>query len=179
MKKHLKTNAQPTNLQRQLKELKELKPEELRRRWQTLFGSNSPLKILASLMIQAIARRMQEKVFGTLKPSTQRLLQKIAQDTGAGSKVPTTGKKIQPRVGAIPVRKWHGSKHQVSVVKDGFLYRSKRYRLAPAGTTWKLSATENLPMKRPGTCCEASIAALRTNDDIALAPVTPLSSHAW
>src|SRR5215469_13491493 len=128
MKKHLKTNAQPTNLQRQLKELKELKPEELRRRWQTLFGSNSPLKILASLMIQAIARRMQEKVFGTLKPSTQRLLQKIAEDAGAGSKVPTTGKKIQPRVGTILVREWHGTKHQVSVVKDGFLYRSKRYR---------------------------------------------------
>src|SRR5215469_6316495 len=179
MKKPSKTKTQPTNLERQLEELKKLKSEDLRKGWQTLFGSNPPPKIRSSLMIQAIARRMQEKVLGTLKPSTQRLLQKVAQEAGAGSKVPTTGKKIQPRVGAIPVRKWHGSKHQVSVVKDGFLYRSKRYRLAPAGTTWKLSATENLPMKRPGTCCEASIAALRTNDDIALAPVTPLSSHAW
>ena len=25
------------------------------------------------------------------------------------------------------VREWHGTKHQVNVVKDGFLYRSKRY----------------------------------------------------
>ncbi len=128
MKKPSKTKTPPTNLERQLEELKELTPEELRKRWQTLFGSNPPAKIRSSLMIQAIARRMQEKVFGTLKHSTQRLLQKVVQDAGAGSKVPTTGKKIQPRVGTILVREWHGTKHQVSVVKDGFLYRSKRYR---------------------------------------------------
>ncbi len=128
IKKASRTTTQPTNLEKQLEELKELKPEELRKRWQTLFGSNPPPKIRASLMIQAIARRMQEKVFGTLKPSTQRMLQKIAQDTGAGSKVPTDGKKIQPRVGTILIREWHGTEHQVSVLEDGFLYRSKRYR---------------------------------------------------
>lgn len=128
MKKPSKTKTLPSNLERQLEELKQLKPVKLRKRWQTLFGSNPPPKIRSSLMIQAIARRMQEKAFGTLKPSTQRLLQKIAQDAGVGSKVPTTGKKLQPRVGTILVREWHGTKHQVSVVKDGFLYRSKRYR---------------------------------------------------
>ena len=127
MKKPLKTKTQTTNLDRQLDQLKELKPEELRKRWQMLFGSNPAPKIRSSLMIQAIARRMQEKAFGSLKPSTQRLLQKVAQDAGAGSKVPTTEKKIQPRVGTILVREWHGTKHQVSVLKDGFLYRSKRY----------------------------------------------------
>ena len=25
------------------------------------------------------------------------------------------------------VREWHGTKHQVSVLPDGFLYRAKRY----------------------------------------------------
>ena len=128
MKKAPKTKKQPINLERQLEELKELKPEELRKRWQTLFGSNPPPKIRSALMIQAIARRLQEKAFGGLKPSTQRLLQKVARDAGAGSKAPTTGKKALPRVGTVLVREWHGTKHQVSVLKDGFVYRSKRYR---------------------------------------------------
>ena len=127
MKKPSKTARQPSNLEKQLEELKALKPEELRKRWQTLFGSNPPAKIRSSLMVQAIARRMQEKAFGTLKSSTQRLLQKVAQDAAAGNKVVTTGKKVQPRVRTILVREWHGAKHQVSVLKDGFLYRSKRY----------------------------------------------------
>jgi len=127
MKKASKIKTEPKNLEKQLEQLKQLKPEELRKRWQSLFGSNPPSRIRSSLMIQAIARRMQEKVFGTLKPSTQRLLQKVAQDAGAGSKGPTTGKKVPPRVGTVLVREWHGTKHHVSVLKDGFVYRSKRY----------------------------------------------------
>ena len=141
MKKASKINTQSTNLEQQLDQLKQLKPEELRKRWQAVFGSHPPPKMRSSLMIQAIARRLQEKAFGGLKPSTRRLLQKVAQDAGA-SKVPATGKKPQPRVGTVLVREWHGTKHQVSVLKDGFVYRSKRYgslsQIARAitGTQW-------------------------------------------
>jgi len=127
MKKASKIRTEPTNLEKQLEQLKQLKPEELRKRWQAVFGSNPPPKIRSSLMIQALARRMQEKAFGGLKPSTQRLLQKVAQDAGARSKAQTTGKKAQLRAGTVLVREWHGTKHQVSVLKDGFVYRSKRY----------------------------------------------------
>src|SRR5580704_18362552 len=116
MNKASKTKGEPTNLQRQLEQLKQLKPEELRKRWRTLFSSNPPPRIRSSLMVQAIARRLQEKALGGLKPSTQRLLQKVAEDAGAGRKAPTTGKKAQPRVGTVLVREWHGTKHQVSVV---------------------------------------------------------------
>src|SRR5580698_4694752 len=99
MKKPSKMKTPPTNLDKQLEQLKQLNPEELRKRWQTVFGSNPPSKIRSSLMIQAIARRLQEKTFGGLKPSTQRLLHKVAQDVSTGSKAPTAGKKPQPRVG--------------------------------------------------------------------------------
>jgi hypothetical protein len=127
MKKASKIKTEPTTLEKQLDRLKQLRPEELRKRWQSLFGSNPPPKIRSSLMIQAIARRLQEKAFGGLKPSTQRLLQKVVQEAGADSKVPTTRTKAQPRAGTVLVREWHGTKHQVSVLKDGFVYRSKRY----------------------------------------------------
>jgi hypothetical protein len=126
VKQRSKTETGPTKFNEQLEQLKQLKREELLERWQETFGSKPPTKIRSSLMIQAIARRLQEKAFGGLKPSTQRLLQKVAEETGAGRKAPTTG-KTQPRVGTVLVREWHGTRHQVSVVKDGFVYRSKRY----------------------------------------------------
>jgi Protein of unknown function (DUF2924) len=127
MNKASKTRGEPTNLQRQLEQLKQLKPEELRKRWQALFGSNPPPRIRSSLMVQAIARRLQEKALGGLKPSTQRLLHRVVEEANGGRKVFAANKKIGPRPGTVLVREWHGSKHQVSVLKDGFLYRSKRY----------------------------------------------------
>jgi hypothetical protein len=78
-------------------------------------------------MVQAIARRLQEKALGGLKPSTQRLLQRTAEEANGGRKISASAKKTQPRPGTVLVREWHGSKHQVSVLKDGFLYRSRRY----------------------------------------------------
>jgi hypothetical protein len=93
-------------------------------------------------MVQAIARRLQEKALGGLKPATQQLLQRAAQDASAGRQVSATAKKIQLRPGTMLVREWHGSKHQVNVLKDGFLYRTKRYgslsqiALMIAGAQW-------------------------------------------
>ncbi len=52
--------SSPTNLEKQLEELKKLRPEELRKRWQALFGSTPPPRLRSSLMVQAIARRLQE-----------------------------------------------------------------------------------------------------------------------
>jgi DUF2924 family protein len=115
------------SLENQLEQLKQMRPEELRKRWQTLFGSAPVPGLRSSLMVQAIARRLQEKAIGGLKPATQQLLQKVAEDASAGRKVTATTKQIQPRPGTVLVREWHGSKHQVSVLEEGFLYHSKRY----------------------------------------------------
>jgi Protein of unknown function (DUF2924) len=104
MKKPSKMKTPPSNLDEQLEQLKQLKPEELRKRWQAAFSSNPPAKIRSSLMIQAIGRRLQEKAFGGLKPSTRRLLQKVAEHVGTGRKA-TTEKKAQPRVGTV----WYGN----------------------------------------------------------------------
>ena len=127
MNKGSKTKVEAKDLQRQLEQLKQLKPEELLKRWHALFGSNPPARIRSSLMVQAIARRLQEKALGGLKPSTQRLLHRVAEETNVGRKFSANIKKIAPRAGTVLVREWHGSKHQVSVLKDGFLYRSKKY----------------------------------------------------
>ncbi len=119
--------AKESSLAKQLDQLGELDPEELRKRWRIVFGSDPPPRLRSSLMVQAIAYRLQEKSLGGLKPATRRLLEKVADDVVAGRQVSTTTNKPRLRAGSILVREWHGTKHQVSVLKEGFLYRSKRY----------------------------------------------------
>jgi Protein of unknown function (DUF2924) len=142
MKKSLRTTRPDQTLEKQLDQLKRLKADELRKRWHALFDSTPPPRLRSSLMVQAIARRLQEKAHGGLKPSTQRLLHSVAEEAHSGHKVSASTKKTQPRSGTVLVREWHGSKHQVSVLKEGFLYRSKRYsslsQIARAitGTQW-------------------------------------------
>jgi hypothetical protein len=55
------------------------------------------------------------------------LLERIADDAAAGRQVSTTSEKIRVRAGTVLVREWHGTKHQVTVLKDGFLYRAKGF----------------------------------------------------
>jgi len=54
------------------------------------------------------------------------LLERIA-DAAARREVATTPEKTRVGAGTVLIREWHGTKHQVTVLKDGFLYRTKRF----------------------------------------------------
>jgi len=127
MKKGTRSERDPQKLASQLDRLRELKPEELREQWQLFFGADPPSKLRLSLMVQAIAYRLQERAFGGLRPATLRLLERIADEAAARRQVSTTPEKIRVSAGTVLIREWHGTKHQVTVLKDGFLYRTKRF----------------------------------------------------
>jgi Protein of unknown function (DUF2924) len=127
MKKHSKLDRDPQKLASQLDRLREPNPEELREQWQTLFGADPPPKLRSSLMVQAIAYRLQERALGGLKPATVRLLERIADDAAARRHVATATAKIRVSTGTVLIREWRGTKHQVTVLKDGFVYRAKRF----------------------------------------------------
>ncbi len=76
---------------------------DLRERWKSLYGKEPSGHIGRSFLIRAIAYRLQEKAFGGLKPSTRRLLARVAEETAAGSspKSPTVRKA---ETGTILVR---------------------------------------------------------------------------
>jgi Protein of unknown function (DUF2924) len=112
----------------QLDRLRELSAEELIKWWQALFDVAPPKKLRSSLLVQGIAYRLQEKAPGGLKPSTLRLLERIADDTAAGRPVSIPSGKVRMTTGTVLMREWHGKKHQVTVLEDGFLYRTKRFR---------------------------------------------------
>src|ERR1700680_796358 len=123
MKNGSKPERDPQKMSSQLDRLCQLNPRELRERWQILFGADPPPKLRSSLMVQAIAYQLQEKALGGLKPVTLRLLERIADDAAARRQASPTPKKICVGAGTVLIREWHGTRHQVSVLKDGFLYR--------------------------------------------------------
>jgi hypothetical protein len=128
MKKGSKSLRDPQKPASQLEQLRELNSKELSERWQTLFGGEPPPKLRTSLLVQGIAYRLQEKVLGGLKPATVRLLERIADEAAARRQSAPTPEKIRVNAGTVLIREWHGAKHQVTVLNDGFLFRTKRFR---------------------------------------------------
>ena len=105
--------------------LSKLGINELRARWKAMFGNSPSLDISRSFLTRAIAYRLQEKAFGGLKSSTQRMLAEFAYD-GANGSAAVRSRILRP--GTVLVREWRGISHQVSVLEEGFSFRGKRYR---------------------------------------------------
>jgi hypothetical protein len=109
-----------------LESLCALKPDELSERWRSLFGSDPPARLRRPLLIQALAYRLQEKT-GGLKPATRRVLESVAGDANARRPVVACAKP-RVRTGAVLIREWHGTKHQVTALKDGFMFSGKHFQ---------------------------------------------------
>src|SRR5882724_9307999 len=59
--------------------------KDLRKRWKTLYGNEPSGHVGRSFVIRAIAYRLQEQACGGLKPSTRRLLARVAEEAAVGS----------------------------------------------------------------------------------------------
>jgi hypothetical protein len=110
----------------ELDSLRALKPDQLAERWRGLYGTAMPARLRRSLIIQALAYRLQEKAFGGLKPATRRLLETAA---GRASEHRTAKSRTRrlAQTGTVLVREWHGTKHQVTMLKDGFMFKGRRF----------------------------------------------------
>jgi hypothetical protein len=107
--------------------LSKLGIDELRERWKAMYGKAPTRKIGRSFLTRAIAYRLQERAYGGLKPSTRRLLARVAEETATGG----SAKKPQIRKaqsGTILIREWQGNPHRVTMLDDGVSFNGKRYR---------------------------------------------------
>ena len=109
-------------LREELMGLMRLSHHSLTERWVALFGTPPPARTSRSLMIRAVAHKMQERAFGGLTASTRRLLAGQAPSAGA------TAPARDARPGTVRLREWQGVTHQVTVIEDGVLYRGQRHR---------------------------------------------------
>jgi len=125
--KHSISPNDPKGLAVNMENLCALKPDELAERWRSLFGSDPPARLRRPLLIQALAYRLQEKAFRGLKPATRRVLESLTGDANARRPV-IAYSTARVRTGAILIREWHGTKHLVTALKDGFMFRGKRFQ---------------------------------------------------
>jgi hypothetical protein len=78
------------------------------------------------LLIRAIAYRLQEKALAGLKPSTQRLLGRIADNRSKDA--PQSIPQRRASAGTVLIRQWRGVSHRVTVRDNDVVYQGRRYK---------------------------------------------------
>jgi hypothetical protein len=103
-----------------LARLERVSRPDLAELWASYFGAAAPPRTSRSLMIRAVAYKMQEHALGGLSATMRRLL---SEDS---VKPARRGRSLRP--GTVLIRQWQGVAHHVTVGEHGVLYRGEPYR---------------------------------------------------
>jgi Protein of unknown function (DUF2924) len=147
-------NKSPKTARQRLTSLKSCSIAELKQQWRALYNSEPPHRVSRELLIRAVAYRIQEEAFGGLKPSTRRLLERLAADAYCGKPL-KVGPAAPASPGTVLMRDWQGTTHEVRVLDRGVLYRRRRYRSLSeiarliTGSRWSGPLFFGLRSKRP------------------------------
>jgi hypothetical protein len=114
---------------------------DLRKRYCELFRAEPPKAFGPDLLRRSIAQRIQEKAYGGLSRTTQRVLDQLVKQALAK---PNGRLQLPRRIkpGSELVRSWKGKSYRVTVTADGFAYDGKTFsnlsEIASAitGTRW-------------------------------------------
>jgi hypothetical protein len=123
--------------------LRDLDVNELRGRWQTVFGWPTPPHLPRHLIFRMLAYQLQAECFGDLDAESRRLLDHSETPEKAGRSAASVGRPISElRPGTTLGREWNGQMQRVAVHADGFVWNNKTYRslsqvaFAITGTRW-------------------------------------------
>jgi len=108
------------NLGAALAGLERASRHRLTEHWSKYFGAAPPPRTSRSLMIRAVAYKVQERVIGGLSAATRRLL--------CGEEPAPVRRRRGLRPGTVLIREWHGIAHQITIVEQGVIYRGEHYR---------------------------------------------------
>ena len=116
-------------LQERLEQLAKLGAPELRAEWTSVFGRPAPRRVSRDILLRGIAYRLQEKMYGGLKPATVKRLKRLAAELrGGGAVTPAPAPAASLRPGVRLLREWNGETHTVEVLQDGFAWHGAQYR---------------------------------------------------
>jgi len=163
----------PDEVEREIAALDSLDIAALQNRWRELYKVPPPFKVRSGFLRRAIAYRLQELVYGGLKPATRRELRRIAEEARL-KRARSRGEKRGDTDGLDPsevphlrpprktltpgtrlLREWNGRMESVEVTGEGFVWREKTYRtlsavaVAITGTKWSGPKFFGLLGKRP------------------------------
>lgn len=113
-------------LAQEIAHLLELDDAALKQRWTSVFKADPSPLFGRLLMVRSIAYRLQEKTFGCLKKSAERLLDQIsdAPAEDALKRLP----RMQASAGTVLIRQWRGVRHRVTVLDREVVYRGRRHK---------------------------------------------------
>jgi hypothetical protein len=127
-------------LEQEVSDLLTLDISGLREKWMALCAANPPVLLGKTLLIKGIAYRLQEKALGGLKPSAQRILDRVCDQPRDSAPIRITKTKVN--AGTVLIREWRGVRHRVTVLDRDVVYRGRRYQSlsevarAITGTRW-------------------------------------------
>jgi hypothetical protein len=128
----------------------------LRVRYRELFRNDPPKAFGPDLLRRSVAHRIQEKAYGGLSRSMQRLLDQLIKEYASkpGGKI-VLPRRIKP--GSVLVRQWKDKSHRVTVLTDGFAYDGNTFgnlseiAVLITGTRWNGPRFFGLRSKRAET----------------------------
>jgi hypothetical protein len=143
-----------TGCREALARLPELALSELRQQWRALYKSEASPHLSRELLLRAVAYRMQEIVFGGLRPEHQRQLRQFAQQFKETGEI---RRRARPELksGTRLVREWQGRTYEVLVLDEGFSWQGTHYPSLSAvarkitGTPWSGPLFFGLKQNRP------------------------------
>lgn len=126
----------------QLAAMQRLSVNELKAKWEELFGTAAPNNARAFLELR-IGYCIQELTYGGLSRDTRRVLDLLADEVEG--KIARKGMSVDarnPQPGTRLLREWDGMEHAVTVLADGYEWQGRKYRSLSAiakaitGTSW-------------------------------------------
>jgi Protein of unknown function (DUF2924) len=122
--------------------LKTLPIPQLKQQWRDLFESEPP-PYNRRFLEHRLAYRIQELVYGGLKPETLKRLRQLGEQLDGGN--PANRRRHhqdRPLAGTRLIREWQGVEHCVTVRDDGYEYQGRPFKSLSAvargitGTRW-------------------------------------------
>jgi Protein of unknown function (DUF2924) len=118
--------AADPEVENELDRLPKMPIADLRKRYRELFRTEPPKAFGPDLLRRSLAHRIQEKAYGGLPKTTQRLLDQLVK---AAAAKPNGRLELPRRIkpGSELVRIWNGRTYRVMVMADGFAHDGKTF----------------------------------------------------
>jgi hypothetical protein len=120
-----------SNILAQIAEIQALDLAGLRERWKLFYGTEAPAYSREHL-VRRLAYRVQELAHGGLNEATRVKLRAVAEKEAPDGQVRPLPRRDAnrgaPVNGTVMTREWHGERHEVTAVDEGFEYRGQTYR---------------------------------------------------
>lgn len=112
----------------QIAQLPSLSRQELLDLWRRAYRKSPPLGIRREILVPFLAYKLQERVYGGLKPSTRSELRRIARGLQREGRASQSIIQSKIKRGTRLLRRWRGEIHEVVAVDPGYEYRGGKYR---------------------------------------------------